>query len=351
MEISTSDVPAAEQAGKETPSPTDSSVSLSVPFQVAGHTNTVETTADGSFVIKSSLPGERAFYETLACTLELSALRQWVPEFYGILRLEGVMRSQGKLDPPPADLGPAGKESLLLENMCQYVIKTNVMDVKLGRVLYAEDASAQKRAKMEKKARTSTTGETGIRLTGFHVYNRISDTQETYPRAYGYSLTAPRLIEGINAFFPCATSPDEIGHPPELLATILEGIEDDVEELIEVLEKLELRIVGTSLLVVYEGEGETLREVLKRQEVLQVAAEEGEGNEEEEDGEEEMEDEELEETPKLPWVVRLIDFAHSHLAPGRGPDEGAIFGLRTFLRLVRERREAVEKLMEIPSDA
>jgi len=45
----------------------------------------------------------------------------------------------------------------------------NILDVKLGTVLYDEDAPPEKREWMEKKARDTTSGEVGIRLTGFQV--------------------------------------------------------------------------------------------------------------------------------------------------------------------------------------
>jgi len=47
--------------------------------------------------------------------------------------------------------------------------KPNILDIKLGTLLYDEDAPPEKRAKMEAKTRNTTSGEVGIRLTGFQV--------------------------------------------------------------------------------------------------------------------------------------------------------------------------------------
>ena len=57
------------------------------------------------------------------------------------------------------------------------------MDIKLGTVLYERTASPEKRARMEKTARETTSLETGIRLTGF----QVSFPLELYRRPYGIS--------------------------------------------------------------------------------------------------------------------------------------------------------------------
>ncbi len=38
-----------------------------------------------------------------------------------------------------------------------------------------------------------------------------------------------------------------------------------------------------------------------------------------------------------PWQIRVIDFAHTRLAPGEGPDEGYLKGLDTMIGLVKGR--------------
>lgn len=59
--------------------------------------------------------------------------------------------------------------SIVLENLSHKFSKPNVLDIKLGTILYDESASNEKRARMEKTARETTSLETGIRLTGFSV--------------------------------------------------------------------------------------------------------------------------------------------------------------------------------------
>lgn len=61
----------------------------------------------------------------------------------------------------------------MLENASHSFTKPNILDVKLGTVLYDESASPEKRERMEKTARETTSFETGLRLTGFQVYSLI----------------------------------------------------------------------------------------------------------------------------------------------------------------------------------
>jgi inositol-polyphosphate multikinase len=58
---------------------------------------------------------------------------------------------------------------LVIENVAHGFRKPNILDIKLGTVLYDEDAPLDKKERMEKVARNTTSGETGIRLTGFQV--------------------------------------------------------------------------------------------------------------------------------------------------------------------------------------
>ena len=60
-------------------------------------------------------------------------------------------------------------QSLVLENLSYPFEKPNILDIKLGRELYDEDATEEKKARMIKKARESTSYTTGVRLTGFQV--------------------------------------------------------------------------------------------------------------------------------------------------------------------------------------
>lgn len=59
----------------------------------------------------------------------------------------------------------------MLENLSHRFLKPNILDIKLGTVLYDDGASEEKIARMIQTARNTTSFETGVRLTGFQVSN------------------------------------------------------------------------------------------------------------------------------------------------------------------------------------
>jgi len=59
-----------------------------------------------------------------------------------------------------------------LENLSHTFKKPNILDIKLGTVLYDESASPEKVERMIKTSKETTSFETGVRLTGFQV-NRL----------------------------------------------------------------------------------------------------------------------------------------------------------------------------------
>jgi hypothetical protein len=58
---------------------------------------------------------------------------------------------------------------VVLGNLAHAYTHPSILDVKLGTILYSPEATEEKRARMEKQARDSTTFETGLRLTGCQV--------------------------------------------------------------------------------------------------------------------------------------------------------------------------------------
>ncbi|KAF9806136.1 hypothetical protein IEO21_08798 [Rhodonia placenta] len=342
-------------------SASSSQTHLPLTTQVGGHPG-VLTTEDGVLLIKRALPREVAFYQSVSSDPALAQLYNFIPEFYGTLKLEGRLEHGTSITDPNA----------IKPNLSYTFSKPNVLDVKLGTVLYDEDASPEKRARMEQVARETTSAETGLRLTGFQVYDLTSDKPVVAPKSYGKSIKAADLPEGIARFFPLAESPaqggssvssssaDETTVPPtgtgllmNILEPLLSGIREEVGDLTDAFSGVDMRMVGGSLLIVYEADWERAREGLR---LLQEQAEEGyqSDNEDEEGEEEDEEDEEGEDSGELegahvtkpvgpPFVVRLIDFAHTRMAPGQGPDEGVLQGLRTVLRLLDGRLDQLRR--------
>ncbi|EMD34283.1 hypothetical protein CERSUDRAFT_117164 [Gelatoporia subvermispora B] len=348
-----------------------------IAHQVAGHAgflNQVED-SDGSLLVKFAHIKEVLFYQTIVADDALAPLRPIVPAFLGTLKLEGQLAETGDTGEParitPVE-GIPQREFIVLENLTYRFDKPNVLDVKLGTILYDEDATPEKRARMEAAARATTSGETGMRLTGFQVYDLAATKPIITTKEYSKLLKSAELPQGVARFFPLTTDtvPPEpsqtaasqvtasqtttsstvgtsgTGLPADILLPILQNIREDVEEIRDRVAEVHVRMRSASLLVIYEADWERAREGLR---LLEEAISKGEQPEDEDYEEDENEDEasgdEDEQRPPLPYTVKLIDFAHSTPVPGQGPDEGVLKGLATFMELLDGRIEQVQKHM------
>ena len=150
------------------------------------------------------------------------------------------------------------------------------------------------------------------------------------------------MIDGINLFFPVApeplvakegtdAQPSGTGLPARLLLPVLQHIRADIAEIREAIAEVHMRMVGGSLLVVYEADWERVEEGLK------FLDEDEESEDEDDDGD----DDEVKRPGSL-YIVKVIDFAHTRIVPGEGPDEGVLKGIDTTLDLLDQRIRQVQ---------
>jgi 1D-myo-inositol-tetrakisphosphate 5-kinase/inositol-polyphosphate multikinase len=153
--------------------------------------------------------------------------------------------------------------------------------------------------------------------TGYTVYNKM----------YGRKFSAGDVLDGFEAY---VLPPGQGRGKRELerARTVLEGFGREVRQVTEIFEGKESRMFSASILLVWEGDGEVFDKVegvLKTKPVNKV----------ETDEEDDEEEEDEEEVPKL-FSVKMIDFAHASWTPGQGPDENALKGIRSTVRLLEE---------------
>jgi inositol-polyphosphate multikinase len=121
------------------------------------------------------------------------------------------------------------------------------------------------------------------------------------------------------------------GLPREILEPILRAICEEIAEIRKVYSSLEIRMVGASLLIIYEADW------TRAEHSLTSFSEEDDEKDEDDDIDDDDDDESNSKQPGPPFVVKLIDFAHTRLAPGEGPDESVLIGMDTILKLLDAR--------------
>jgi 1D-myo-inositol-tetrakisphosphate 5-kinase/inositol-polyphosphate multikinase len=128
-----------------------------------------------------------------------------------------------------------------------------------------------------------------------------------------------------------------------------------IRKLKSVLEGLEMRFIGASILLVYEGDEEKLLQAFENADAGKVRGDGGEpdvaivddeDSEEEEDASVASDAESEVEEICPPITLRMIDFAHTWLVEGEGPDRGVLKGVETLEALVEGRLKALESSQE-----
>lgn len=210
------------------------------------------------------------------------------------------------------------------------------------------------------------------------VYSNHSPNPITTPKSYGRSITKEQLPEGIERFFPVSlahyptppnpreTSDPKVsephpGLPPFLLHRVLTTLESDLEGLKAAVSNIEMRMVGGSILIIYEGDWDRASKVLstpsrtgpmekdddeEQEEEIEVEIDENGQVVLESIPNEVMDEEEEEEEEQAPLCsLSLIDFAHTRFTKGQGADEGVLKGIQTVIDLVRQRRDKVAAIL------
>lgn len=177
----------------------------------------------------------------------------------------------------------------MLENIAAGFKRPNVLDVKLGARLWADDARPEKRAKLDSVSQQTTSSSLGLRICGMKVYtgeNGESDEGgltnpydakhegregkkgevvekdgfKRYDKWYGRSLTEGNVKEGFEAFFAGA----KLGGV-DRSKLIAKRVIEELKRVQQTLEAEESRMYSASVLIVYEGDPEALEHALEEE--------------------------------------------------------------------------------------
>ncbi|KAK4696560.1 hypothetical protein P7C71_g1381, partial [Lecanoromycetidae sp. Uapishka_2] len=329
----------------------------------AGHDG-VLSDPSGEIVVKPCKQSEISFYQSVPAHPDFLPL---IPIFMGrlsfgsdtsIAQAAETLILPGETTPdPPAGSGIAGAAvienewapsngakiqtdmAIVLENVAHGYRKPNILDVKLGARLWADDAPAAKRVKLDKVAEETTSKPLGFRIAGMRTYQGMdmvgkgdvrSDGYRLYDKMYGRGFTVNTVSEGFREYFGLVEGTKAEGP----IRKVIKRFIGNLREVEEVMEKEESRMYSASLLFVYEGDTRALQDAFPTEKEILASLE---NNSPTDEGTDDNEDNELT-PPKFPSIqsLKLIDFAHAQWTPGQGPDTNLLHGIRHVIRILSE---------------
>ena len=267
--------------------------------------------------------------------------------------------------------------AIAMENVAHGYKKSNILDVKLGARLWADDAPPAKRKKLDNVAGETTSKSFGFRVAGMRIWQGPQaagqsgvdeDLYKSYDKNYGRALTAETVVQGFEEYFRVPAGVKPVRNMRKVIRRFI----GDLEELQGFLEKEESRMYSASLLFVYEGDPEALQtaftteaQIFETRSALEKAVDCDGRDSEAVDGntsngdtsnligglaggssngesavfdgtvDDSEDNSELKDLPNI-QVLKLIDFAHATWTPGQGPDENLLHGIRNVIRTLKD---------------
>ena len=249
----------------------------------------------------------------------------------------------------------------MLENIAAGFSHPNILDVKLGSRLWADDAPEAKRRKLDDVAKQTTSASLGFRIAGMkrwigQVSNGSSlenkekgieykDEYLCYNKAYGRSFAAHDVRDGFIEYFGGQIDPhnslsklkplqNRQGHQPHPARAREHPLhstrrrKQNVQR--EHTNDLRRRRASNGRRDSGRKEKSDRADIISRLDEGTVTDEEIERLPDSDDEEEEL--------PKL-YDIRLIDFAHAQFTPGLGPDNNVLHGVDSLIRIFKELAE------------
>lgn len=240
----------------------------------------------------------------------------------------------------------ATNQAVVLENASHGFVKPNILDVKLGVRLWADDAHQDKKTRFDKVTEQTTHKDFGFRIAGMKVWQGPDakgdgideDGYRIYNKDYGrFELNNGNVHEAFKKFI----FTESAGIDKELGQLISQAFLTDLRRIQDALESQESRMYSASLLFVFEGDGKALRAAMEEAvrtpppttiEHASSSSGETQSSFEDEEDEEDLAEESF---PKI-YSLKVIDFAHAQWTPGLGPDENALVGVRSVGQILEK---------------
>lgn len=254
------------------------------------------TSLHGEVFIKPATDVEIHFYDEVNANPDYKELAMLMPRYYGALEnipvvtAEEAVEHLNKKSTPGAGHHKVGEREateseedkghrisapggIALESMTHGFKEPNTLDVKLGAILYDKLALTKtgKVGRFRDMSEKTTSKNMGFRFAGMKVFRGHDLGRNTahvdhdgftnYDKYYGQNLQDDDIHDAFRKFLfaPEARVNAELG------AYVAEAFLTEVRKMIKVLEGIESRMYSASILFVYEGDGDKLREAIMEQ--------------------------------------------------------------------------------------
>ncbi|CCE62400.1 hypothetical protein TPHA_0C02470 [Tetrapisispora phaffii CBS 4417] len=239
------------------------------------------------------------------------------------------------------------KPFIVLENLLHGYSKPNIMDIKLGKILYDENASPEKKIRLQEVSDSTTSGSMGFRICGMKLQkNHLISTVSKDHFELDIIEHDGENIEYVflNKLYGRTRTPENIQEAFELYFTNNDLTEKRKKQLITMFwQRLqlfyntlldeEIRLISSSLLFVYEGDPEHWdynqdEDLLLKPDFIDKEVD----SDDDDNGTVEKE----RKYSDVLSSMSLIDFAHSKFVPGEGYDVNIIEGVEALLKIFEE---------------
>lgn len=206
-------------------SASSSQTHLPLTTQVGGHPG-VLTTEDGVLLIKRALPREVAFYQSVSSDPALAQLYNFIPEFYGTLKLEGRLEHGTSITDPnaikPVEDAPESEKDeyrhLILESGEAYLSAAAMHNRLSSRICRTLSLSPMYLTSSSAPFYTTKTP----RQRNAHVWNRLRARLLPQRRACGsqdsrYVPYRRHAEPGLSAFLGLRLNVGQAGRGPEVV--------------------------------------------------------------------------------------------------------------------------------------
>ena len=258
------------------------------------------------------------FYESIQ--KHESPIKKYLPQYFGTVSFRGR---------PPLRGSKKLTHNIILENVVYGFDRPNILDLKLGKVMFSKYHSKDHQERKKERADCTTSGSHGICFAGIKYWIESSPSPRGQQdrgayvyrdRDWGRTLDFDGVMTAFREYFAIDIGPKSsanTGRPSlDSVVTVIDRFLIEVKALKSAFTNQVSSMISSSLLIAYEGNPVSLRRKLSQGNRAKVV------------------------------TVKVIDFPYADLNEGSGSDGNLLSGVETILRVLKQLRKEAKSLAE-----